>query len=276
MIREEIHALWLHGKHAAKRFLAGDPREAAAAVSTMVLRLVEMITEPLGPKKVECGFCGWRGRRFRSFLAGAAIRRSAACARCGSLERHRQFLEVFRGLQPTLPPRARVLEVAPTRGFARLCRAEGLRYVSADLHFKAAMVQTDVQRLGFVSGAFDLLVSYHVLDYVQGDEAAVREYVRVLDDEGIAVVQESIREDRDTEEFGGPNKQRLYRIRQYGQDFPDRLAARGFCVRKMGFPGGSPVFLLSKRDGSDPLFREPLPRARLSSRSEGVGGKAKT
>jgi SAM-dependent methyltransferase len=166
---------------------------------------------------------------------------------------------MFRRLRPLLGPRIRVLEIAPTRAFGNACRAAGdIDYVSVDKASPLAMARMDVQRLGLREQTFDVVVCYHVLDYVADDRAAVREIHRVLKAGGIGFLQERVVRGQPTVEWGGPRPDALDRIREFGDDFPERLAQGGLIV-----VDADPVTFLVFREGG-PLVNEAV--AAIASR----------
>ena len=210
-------------------------------------RIRESLAEPFGARRVRCGLCGWSGRRFRSHQSGAYVRRDAACPKCHSLERHRAFLELFEAVRASLPGVVRVLDIAPTAAFDRYCRSDPrIDYLSVDLQSSLAMRHMDVQGLELEDAAFDVVVCYHVLDYVPDDVRALGEIARVLKPSGVAILQEVVRGDADTEEWGSPRRTELYRIRQYGRDFPARVQAAGLHVWKARVADALPVWLASR------------------------------
>jgi hypothetical protein len=241
------------GKHAAKCLLQGRFPEAGAAFTVMGWRAWETLDGLTGAARVACPFCGWTGRRFKTFLTGPYVRRGAVCPDCLSLERHRDFVLLFRKVRPFLSRRIRVLDIAPTRAFGEACRKEqDIDYVSIDKVSRLAMAHMDVQTLALRDDSFDVVVCYHVLDYVADDRAAIREIRRVLKPRGMGVLQEQVDRGKSTEEWGAARPAALDRIRQYGEDFPERLRQAGLTVR----PVGPETFL---------VFKEPSPLIELAT-----------
>lgn len=230
-------------KHTAKCVLAGRSREARAGVIAIGRRLVEVGDHFGSSNQVTCEFCGWSGKRFKTFLAGPYVRRNAVCPRCLSLERHRDFIVLFRRLRPLFGDRIRVLDIAPTRAFAQFCRASpDIVYLSVDRVSELAMARMDIQRLAVLSAVFDIVVCYHVLDYVADDRTAMREIRRVLKPLGMGILQERVDTGVATQEWGGPRPEALDRIRQYGFDFSHRLREANLEVRE----GPAGTFLVFK------------------------------
>jgi SAM-dependent methyltransferase len=243
----EIRNLVNVAKHGVRSVGRGRFAEARAAVAVLGLRILEAAPEVARARGVTCAFCGWSGRRFKTFLAGASFRRGAVCPRCLSLERHREFIALFRRVRPLLGARIRLLDIAPTLAFRELCRqAPDIEYVSLDRQSEIATLRGDLQCLPFRPGVFDLVLCSHVLDYVQDDRRGMREIHRALVDGGMAILEQSYRTDRPTEEWDRPRPEELDRVRRYGRDYPDRLRDAGFHLRRAGM-GTQPVFLAFKR-----------------------------
>lgn len=249
-VPSEIRNLANIAKYAARSLAGGAFADARAAGKAIGFRALEAVQDLAGPPRVTCEFCGWTGRRFKTFVVGASCRRDALCPRCLSLERHREFIVLFRRVRPLYGERVRVLDIAPTLAFSTLCAADpDIDYVSLDRESRLAMIRGDLQRLPFRTGAFDFALCSHVLDYVPDDVLAMREIRRVLNDGGLAILEQIFHTDRPTEEWGGPRPEKLDRIRQYGRDYLDRLSQAGFHLRPAGM-GTQQVFLAFKDEGN--------------------------
>jgi SAM-dependent methyltransferase len=245
-VPSEFHNLANLAKHAAKSAVRGRFTEAGAAIGVLGWRAVESLQDAGSAPQVSCAFCGWSGRRYRTFLAGTGWRRDAVCPSCLSLERHREFVALFRRLRPLFGPRVRILDIAPTLAFSNLCRASAdVDYVSLDRESRLAMLHADVEHLPFAGAVFDFVLCSHVLDYVTDDVGAMREIRQVLKDGGVAILEQTYLTDRPTDEWGGPRHEQLDRIRQYGRDYPDRLREAGLHLRSAGM-GSQQVFLAFK------------------------------
>lgn len=152
----EIRNLANVAKHGVRSLARGRFGEARAATAVLGLRVLEAVEELGGASHVTCDFCGWTGPRFKTFLVGASFRGGAVCPRCLSLERHREFIVLFRRVRPLFGERIRVLDIAPTLAFSDLCRASpDIDYVSLDRESELAMLRGDVQCLPFRRGVFD-------------------------------------------------------------------------------------------------------------------------
>jgi SAM-dependent methyltransferase len=118
-----------------------------------------------------------------------------------------------------------------------------LRYRSLDLFDPAADVQADLCDLPFDAGAFDLILSSHVLEHLPDDAPALAEFARVLRRGGRAVIMVPYDAGLPRTEEGGHTaspRERMgrfghpYHYRNYGADFPARLQAAGFAVSRIG------------------------------------------
>ena len=190
----------------------------------------------VAPGVLECPVCGLRAGRFLRF--GLAGRRNAQCPGCGSVERHRMLWLYLVRHTDLMRGRHRVLHTAPESCFeARLRQRPNLRYRSVDRYNPAADVQADLTDLPFADGAFDVLLTSHVLEHIRDDRAAMAELARVVRPGGWAVVMVPYDPRRpETEEgadiddpaermarFGHP-----FHFRIYGADLAARLDAVGF------------------------------------------------
>lgn len=188
-----------------------------------------------------CPVCGKSSRRFRRY--GAMPRDDAQCVHCASLERHR-FLWLFLSRRTNLfdgTPRE-VLHVAPERCLEpRLRERLGDGYLTADLVDPRAMVKMDVNDIEYPDRSFDIIYCSHVLEHVPDDRKAMREFLRVLRDDGWAILLVPITVERTFEDpsivdpverlkaFGQEDH-----VRRCGPDYVDRLREAGFRVEVNG------------------------------------------
>jgi SAM-dependent methyltransferase len=184
-----------------------------------------------------CPVCGRSFRKFAS--AGQPPRMDALCINCGSLERHR-LLWLFLGQHPELMHGAgtRLLHVAPEPCVsARLHSMAGPGYLSADLFDPGVMERMDICDIQHPARSFDAVYCNHVLEHVEDDRKALREFHRILRADGWAILM--------VPTYAGPTLEdpsivtgqaRLAafgqedHVRRYGDDFVDRLTAAGFEV----------------------------------------------
>ncbi|MEQ8355361.1 MAG: methyltransferase domain-containing protein [Kiloniellaceae bacterium] len=192
----------------------------------------------VAPGLFSCPVCCSSAAAFLPF--GIVERRNALCPNCGSLERHR-FLWLYLTRYTRLLRRlARVLHTAPEPCLGPRLRAlPNLRYRSLDLFDPSADVQADLRDLPFDEGAFDLILSSHVLEHLIDDRPALGELVRILIPGGRAVIMvpydSRLPQTEEGGHIGAPAERMArfghpYHYRNYGADFPRRLAAAGLEV----------------------------------------------
>jgi SAM-dependent methyltransferase len=184
-----------------------------------------------------CPVCGKSSRRF--YQHGIVPREDARCARCGALERHR-LLWLYLANRTNLfdgNPK-KMLHVAPEPCFEpRFRKRLGDDYITADLFHPLAMVKMDITDIKYPDQSFDVMYCSHVLEHVQDDRRAMREFHRVLKKTGWVILLVPITEDVT---FEDPSivepKERLEafgqedHVRRYGRDYGDRLRDAGFRV----------------------------------------------
>ncbi|MEQ8964187.1 MAG: methyltransferase domain-containing protein [Azospirillaceae bacterium] len=217
--------------------------ESGALDEAAVYRLERAAATPAGartgPGVLQCPICGLQAMRFLPF--GLAGRRNARCPGCGSVERHRFLWLYLAWATDLLRGRHAVLHTAPEPWLeARLRALPTLAYTSLDRFDPAADLQADLTDLPLPDGAFDRVITSHVLEHVPDDRAAMRELARVLAPGGEAIVmvpydpkRPATYEDpsmdtpaRRLTAFGHP-----YHWRIYGADLLDRLAEAGLPGR---------------------------------------------
>ncbi|EID14766.1 type 11 methyltransferase [Mycolicibacterium phlei RIVM601174] len=99
------------------------------------------------------------------------------------------------------------------------------------------MIKMDITDIEFEDNFFDVIYCSHVLEHVQDDRKAMREFHRVLKPAGWAVLQVPITAN---ETFEDPSvtdpveRLRLFgqedHVRRYGPDYKERLSGAGFTV----------------------------------------------
>ncbi|MDP8208209.1 MAG: methyltransferase domain-containing protein [Candidatus Electryonea clarkiae] len=184
-----------------------------------------------------CPVCGKSSRRFRKF--GLVPRKDAQCVHCGSLERMRfVWLYITRKTDLFDSRHKMMLHVAPERCFeSRFIEYLGDNYLTADLFNPRAMTKMDITDIKYPDQSFDVIYCSHVLEHVQDDKKAMREFYRVLKLNGWAILLVPITAE---ETFEDPlivePEERLKsfgqrdHVRRYGPDFIDRLREAGFKV----------------------------------------------
>jgi SAM-dependent methyltransferase len=145
-------------------------------------------------------------------------------------------------------------------------------YLTADLHDPLAMEVMDVTRIEHPDQSFDVIFCSHVLEHVEDDRRAMREFHRTLRDGGWAILLVPITADRTVEDpsvTDPEERKRLFgqadHLRRYGPDYVERLWEAGFSVSvrcvpdiltaeeraEYGIPDGvGPMYLCSKSQRS--------------------------
>lgn len=202
------------------------------------LRIPVLSVVDLSPRdRHECNVCGWSGRTFYPNTGPGYHEVEVACPSCSSQDRHRSLLALMLAETDLFSGGRRVVEVAPMRGFERLMRLQDdLDYVSFDLE-RHAMEQGDITDMRFATGSVDYFICFHVLEHLPDVDTALKEIRRVLRPGGEAIVQVPVDWDlRTTKEYAAPDPRDVGHVRQYGKDFPDKMAAAGFDVRGVSVP----------------------------------------
>lgn len=186
---------------------------------------------------IYCPICETRAA---GFLAHGRIPRlNALCPGCGLLERHRIAWLYFQRKTDLLDgTEKQVLHIAPEGRFQRRMKSKlGAGYLSGDLFDPAAMVKMDIMDIQYPDASFDVIYCGHVLEHVDDDRQAMREFHRVLRPDGWAVLMVPITAERTFEDpsIKDPAERlRLFgqedHVRCYGPDFTDRLRDAGFDV----------------------------------------------
>lgn len=188
-------------------------------------------------------FCPVCESGFGYFLPfGLDRRKNALCPGCGSLERHRFLWLCLTRIPDLLRGRRTILHIAPEGAIRRrLGVLPGIRYLAADRYRPDVPHRMDVTDLPLADRSVDLVLCSHVLEHVDDDRTALREFARVLRPGGAAIIMVPLDLSRDTVEdgtattaaqrraaFGHP-----YHVRICGRDYGCRIAAAGFSVRRV-------------------------------------------
>jgi SAM-dependent methyltransferase len=172
--------------------------------------------------------------------------RTYTCPSCGSSDRDRLYaLYLLRFLAGRRGSKVRVLDVAPGAALSPFIRSQpDVVYRSADLHAAGVDDVIDVQDMAiYADGAYDFFVCSHVLEHVEDDLKAMREFRRILDPGGRGILMAPVIDkpgvmDEDplvTDEaerwrrFGQFDHVRVYEKSIYVQ----RLVAAGLVVHEM-------------------------------------------
>ncbi|MDR2814181.1 MAG: methyltransferase domain-containing protein [Prevotellaceae bacterium] len=172
-------------------------------------------------------------------------RENALCPSCLSLERHRLMWLYLKNKTDFFSKRYRLLHIAPERCFIRsFKKLLGDEYVTADLESPWATIKMDVQNIPCGENEFDVIFCNHLLEHVADDRQAMREMFRVLRPGGWGIMLSPVTAGK-KETYEDPSitspKERLKaygqsdHLREYGEDYPNRLAEAGFKVQTVDY-----------------------------------------
>lgn len=213
-----------------------------------IQRFVHVVTPVLGlayaGRRMRCPVCGHRYRKFMPY-GYSNPRENALCPWCLALERHRMMWLYLVNETDFFETSPRLLHIAPERCFIRRFeKLLGDNYVTADLESPLAKVKMDIQAIPFGEGEFDVIFCNHILEHVDDDRLAMREMFRVMRPGGWGIMLVPQNFDRETT-FEDPSlttPQQRYEVygqsdhqREYGRDYPMRLAEAGFDVEEIDY-----------------------------------------
>jgi SAM-dependent methyltransferase len=206
-----------------------------------------------------CPICGHRTAFL--MLHGTSYREGLTCVRCRGVSRKRHVALVLRNLlDPAAPTAAAALRRTGTRlhttdgrdalsaslrGYERFSSSDFEPGVEPGTAIGAQATCQDLERLTFVDGSFDVLVTEDVLEHVRHPDAAFREIHRVLVPGGRHVFTVPYFADRPTltrvdtsgpddvhlmepEYHGDPIRGRILAYRTFGVDLFADLERHGF------------------------------------------------
>jgi SAM-dependent methyltransferase len=100
------------------------------------------------------------------------------------------------------------------------------------------MIKMDITNIDYPDQSFDVIYCSHVLEHVQDDRKAMREFYRVLKTTGWAILLVPITAEKTLEDpslVGPEERLRVFgqadHVRRYGPDYVDRLREAGFSVQ---------------------------------------------
>ena len=131
-----------------------------------------------------------------------------------------------------------MLHIAPEKSLENKFKSHfGNLYLSADLDSSKAMTKMDIQDIKYEDCTFDIIFCSHVLEHVPNDKAAMKEFYRVLKNDGYAIIQVPVNSEYTYEDpsITDPDERLLHfgqedHVRKYGPDFIERLISAGFKV----------------------------------------------
>ncbi len=207
---------------------------------------------PAPPARAEAGRCNFCGTP-RSQMEDFGGRPKVRCPGCKSLERQRQFWEVYQRLirrEFDLSGK-RVLHVAPSPA-VRDALQRTCQLVTADARPTGCDLQLDICHMPQLADAsFDAVIAKAVLQHCRDDRAALAEFRRVLKPGGRVFLEFSCRINQETEPLSDTTA-------HYGQEALERYGVGTF--RHYGDRGAlrllQEFFLVKTFHGCDPVTGE--------------------
>lgn len=185
------------------------------------------------------------GRGYRKFFPygyGENQRDNALCPGTNSLERHRLLWLYLKDYTDFFTKQQKVLHVAPEQCFyGRFRKMKHLDYTTADLFSPLADLKFDIQDIPLEDNSYDTIFCNHVLEHVDDDAKAMREFYRILKPGGLAIMQVPLDPDyevtdEDPSVVDPAEREKRFKqydhVRLYGQDYPNRLRTAGFKVKE--------------------------------------------
>lgn len=167
------------------------------------------------------------------------------CKYCDATDRDRMCATFFDRLFGKEDLRLRVLDIAPSKAIKKFFAEKYpfVTYRTADLFMDDVDYQLDIQDMKEVTdGQYDIVICCHVLEHVQDDRKAMREFYRILSEKGIGVflVPIDLSQKEIDEEYGCDPEENIRRfgqadhVRRYSKNgFVDRLEESGFEVLQL-------------------------------------------
>lgn len=204
--------------------------------------------------QVECPVCKDTFRKFLPY--GNTGKDNRLCPKCLSLERHRLMWLYLTGYSDFFSSPLKVLHVAPEQPFIkRFKKLSNLDYQTADLCSPIADMHFDIMDIPLENEIYDVIFCNHVLEHVEDDRTAMREFHRIMKKGGWGIMQvpinsrldktyedKSITDPREREKAFG----QYDHVRVHGRDYPDRLQEAGFEVEEFDIKKFYPVDLTER------------------------------
>ncbi|HUD18819.1 MAG TPA: methyltransferase domain-containing protein [Patescibacteria group bacterium] len=190
---------------------------------------------------VHCPICGWEGTQFYDFDIGyGRIYKNAMCPVCKSQPHHRLVYLYALSNLPNHPP-VSILHIAPEGCLETFFQSQPKsQYISIDTIAHRAMKRENIEQFTFADNQFDLIVCICVLEHVEQDGKALKEFYRVLRNGGRCILVTPIdyweRQTLENPAITSPRQRTLSywqddHVRLYGRDFVTRLELAGFEVQ---------------------------------------------
>ena len=171
-------------------------------------------------------------------------RKNALCPGTFSLERHRLLWLYLKKETDFFNSNNKILHFAPEQCFHKFFKSFFKNYTSIDLNSPIVDIKADICNLPFNDNSFDYILCNHVLEHIYDDEKAMKEIFRVLNKNGIAILQVPIdiksnltQEGRDIDDKEVRSKLfgQYDHLRMYGLDYFKKLKKVGFNVKNIDY-----------------------------------------
>lgn len=190
-------------------------------------------------KKHKCTICNQGIKNFIEIPDGDLL-----CPFCGSRSRTRRL---FNYLNDNNLIKGSILHFSPSRSLYRFfSKNSNIKYSSSDYEDEfIAEYKYDITEIPVESDSFDLIICYHILEYIEDDEKAICELHRVLKINSTCVIQTPFKDGDIYEDFSKKTPQE--RLEAFGQEdhvriysvegLKERLLKNGFSkVAIKNFP----------------------------------------
>ena len=164
-------------------------------------------------------------------------RKNALCPGTFSLERHRLLWLYLKKETDFFNSNNKILHFAPEQCFHKFFKSFFKNYTTTDLNSPIVDIKADICNLPFNDNSFDYILCNHVLEHIYDDDKAMKEIFRVLNKNGIAILQVPIDikndlthegRDIDNEEVRNKLFGQYDHLRMYGKDYFKKLNNTGF------------------------------------------------
>lgn len=165
-----------------------------------------------------CNICG--GTEFGQGPGGrnSTTGKLPYCIKCGTLERHRTFREVFLRLKDQDFANWKVLQFSADRS------NDPSWFSTHETSVYGTDTSLDLMKIDRNNDSYDLVVCNHVMEHVQYDNAAMAELVRVTKPTGFVFLTFPDPTNQPvTTEWAQPRADQHYHWRVYGRDVVDRF-----------------------------------------------------
>ena len=171
-------------------------------------------------------------------------RKNALCPGTFSLERDRLLWLYLKKETDFFNSNNKILHFAPEQCFHKFFKSFFKNYTTTDLNSPIVDIKADICNLPFNDNSYDYILCNHVLEHIYDDEKAMKEIFRVLNKNGIAILQVPIdiksnltQEGRDIDDKEVRSKLfgQYDHLRMYGLDYFKKLKKVGFNVKNIDY-----------------------------------------